>query len=197
MRNLFSAIMIISITTLAACSPNQQKQNENSAMLQKKPTEAAIIKIGDDAPNIITKGALAGSEFDLNLKEKLKNGPIVLYFFPKVFTPGCTAEAHEFAENTAEFKKLGAEIIGLSGDDIEGLKKFSKEECRDKFAVAIATPETIKSYNVGFGPSEDRSNRTSFVIGQDGKIKFIYSNLDYKNHVKLTFEAVNALKQAK
>lgn len=197
MRNFFSVISIISIMTLAACGPNQGSKNENSAMLQKKPTENAIIKIGDDAPNIITKGALAGNEFELNLHEKLKNGPLVLYFFPKVFTPGCTAEAHEFAEMTDEFKKSGADIIGMSGDDIEGLKKFSKEECRDKFAVAIATTETIKAYNVAFGPAQDRSNRTSFVIGQDGKVKFIYSNLDYKNHVKLTLEAVKSLKVEK
>lgn len=197
MRNFFSAISIIGIMTLAACGPNQGPKNENSAMLQKKPPENVIIKIGDDAPNIITKGALAGNEFELDLHEKLKKGPLVLYFFPKVFTPGCTAEAHEFAEMTDEFKKSGADIIGMSGDDIEGLKNFSKEECRDKFAVAIATPETIKAYNVAFGPAQDRSNRTSFVIGQDGKVKFIYSNLDYKNHVKLTLEAVKALKVEK
>jgi len=124
MRNFFSAISIISIMTLAACGPNQEPKNENSAMLQKKPQENVILKIGDNAPNIITKGALAGNEFELNLHEKLQKGPLVLYFFPKVFTPGCTAEAHEFAEQTEEFKKLGADIIGMSSDDIEGQKKI-------------------------------------------------------------------------
>lgn len=150
-------------------------------------------KVGDIAPLFKTKGALAGKPFDLDLAEQLKKGPLVLYFFPKVFTSGCTAEAHEFAERSAEFAKLGANVVGLSADDLEGLSKFSKEACRDKFAVAQATPDIIKAYDVKL-PVVDRTNRTSFVIGQDGKIKFIHSEMDYKDHVKLTYEAVQKLK---
>lgn len=188
------AIILTSFVFFGACG---QKTNEKIESTNSKEVLNSKLKIGDIAPLFKTTGALAGKEYSLNLAEKLQNGPVVLYFFPKVFTPGCTAEAHEFAEKTAEFEKLGATIIGMSGDDIDGLKKFSKEECRDKFAVAMASPEIIKSYNVGLDPLNKMANRTSFVIAQDGTIKFIHSDMDYKNHVKLSYEAVKALKEAK
>lgn len=156
-------------------------------------TEAGAPKVGSTAPLFKTKGALAGKPFDLDLAEQIKKGPVVMYFFPKVFTSGCTAEAHEFAERSADFAALGASVVGLSADDLDGLSKFSKEACRDKFAVAQATPDIIKAYDVKL-PVVDRTNRTSFVIGQDGKIKFIHSEMDYKDHVKLTLEAVRKLK---
>lgn len=153
----------------------------------------AAPKVGDTAPLFVTKGALAGKPFDLDLAEQLKKGPLVLYFFPKVFTSGCTAEAHEFAEREADFAKLGASVVGMSADGQEGLAKFSKEACRDKFPVAQATPDIMSAYDVKM-PAMNMTNRTSFVIGQDGKIKMIHSDLDYKDHVKLTYEAVQKLK---
>lgn len=152
------------------------------------------LKIGATAPSFATTGALAGKAFDLNLDAQLKKGPLVLYFFPKVFTAGCTAEAHEFAERSADFAAMGAEVVGMSGDDMDGLKKFSSEACRDKFAVAQATPEIIKAYGVQMAPGMQMTNRTSFVIGQDHKIKFVFSNLDYKDHVRMTLDAVKKLK---
>lgn len=150
-------------------------------------------KVGDLAPTFVTTGALAGKAFELDLAEQLKKGPIVLYFFPKAFTSGCTAEAHEFAEREADFAKLGASVIGMSADGQEQLAKFSKEACRDKFPVAQATPDIMQAYGVKL-PVMDMTNRTSFVIAQDGKIQFIHSDMDYKDHVKLTYEAVQKMK---
>ena len=71
----------------------------------------------------------------------------------------------------------------------------SREACRDKFAVARATPEIIKAYDVKM-PAIDMTNRTSFVIAQDGRIAFIHSDLDYQDHVRLTYEAVRKLKES-
>lgn len=189
-------LTILAISTLAftACGKKNEVKNSDAA---KTDSEKLVLKIGDKAPLFSTFGALAGEKYDLDLAKQLEKGPVVLYFFPKVFTPGCTAEAHEFAEKTADFEKLGASIIGMSGDDIEGLKKFSKEACRDKFSVAMATPDIIKSYNVSLGPMNNMTSRTSYVIGKDGLIKFIHSEMDYKDHVKLTYEAVKALKDGK
>src|SRR3546814_19258863 len=64
--------------------------------------------------------------------------PVVLYFFPAVFTPGCTIEAHLFAEASDDFNKLGARVVGVTAGNIERVAEFSKSECRDKFAVAAA-----------------------------------------------------------
>ncbi len=70
----------------------------------------------------------------LPLADALKKGPVVLYFYPAAFTPGCTIEAHDFAEATDKFKALGATVIGVSYDNIDTLNKFSVSECRSKFA---------------------------------------------------------------
>src|ERR1700726_5135559 len=96
----------------------------------------AALKPGVQAPDFTTQATLAGKEFKFSLADALKKGPVVLYFYPAAFTPGCTVEAHEFAEATAKFKQLGATVIGVSHDPIEKLDRFSVSECRNKFGVA-------------------------------------------------------------
>ncbi len=177
---------------LAGC---QQAGGDGKDAKQAEASTARTAKLGELAPLLKTEGALAGKPFDLDLAEQLRKGPLVLYFFPKVFTSGCTAEAHEFAERSADFAKLGASVIGMSADSPEELAKFSREACRDKFAVARATPEIMEAYDVKM-PALEMTNRTSFVIGADGRIAFIHSDLDYKDHVKLAYAAVQKLHDA-
>ena len=155
---------------------------------------AAALPVGAKAPDFTTTGAIAGKPFKLELKDQLKNGPVVLYFFPKAFTKGCTLEAHAFSEATAEFKKAGARVIGMSADDLPTLKKFSVEECRNAFPVATATPATIKAYDVELKQKPGLTDRTSYVIDRKGQIAFVHSDLDYSEHVAKTLAAVKALK---
>jgi peroxiredoxin len=154
---------------------------------------------GVRAPQIVTQGALAGKPFTFNLEKALKKGPVVLYFYPKAFTQGCTLEAHAFAEASADFAAAGATVVGMSADDLPSLRRFSKEACRDKFAVAIASPQTIAAYDVSLkkadGTATGVTSRTSYVIGRDRKVKFVHSNMDYRDHVKLTLDAVRALRR--
>lgn len=150
----------------------------------------AALAVGDKAPDFATQASLAGKPFPFALKEALQQGPVVLYFYPKAFTSGCTVEAHEFAEATPEFEKLGARVIGMSGDDIDTLNKFSVEACRNKFAVASASAAVIKAYDVALPVVSDRSNRTSYVIAPDGSILYAYTALDPDGHVKNTLDAV-------
>lgn len=156
----------------------------------------AALPMGATAPEFSTKGAKAGKEVDFDLKQALKRGPVVLYFYPKAFTQGCTLEAHAFAEATPEFAELGATVIGMSADDLPTLKKFSTEACRDKFAVAVATPKIIKEYDVALardGKPQGMADRVSYVIDRSGKVVFIHSDLDYRDHVKMTLAAVKVL----
>ncbi len=160
----------------------------------------AALPLGAKAPEFATKGAKAGKEVDFDLKKALAKGPVVLYFYPKAFTQGCTLEAHAFAEATDEFAKYGATVIGMSADDLPTLKKFSTEECRDKFAVGVASPEVVKEYDVALdrpGVPAGMTSRVSYVIDQKGKIVLVHSDLDYRDHVKLTLAAVQALARQK
>jgi peroxiredoxin len=150
----------------------------------------ATLPVGAKAPDFRTRGALGGKPFTLTLSRQLKKGPVVLYFFPAAFTPGCTLEAHQFAESTASFKKAGATVIGLSADPVDKLTKFSVEECRNKFAVATATPAVISAYDVKLPQKPELSNRTSYVIAPNGRVIYVHSDLDYSQHVKNTLAAV-------
>lgn len=163
---------------------------------QTRSANAEPLEVGATAPDFTTTGALAGKEFRFSLADKLKDGPVVLYFFPKVFTEGCTIEANMFAEATAEFTAAGATVIGMSGDDIEGLKKFSVSECRDKFAVARADDGIIAAYQVRMAPGLAMTNRTSYVIDRNGRIVFVHSAMQPQGHVTGTLEKVKQLSKS-
>src|SRR4051812_22912240 len=99
-----------------------------ASMLAAAPAGAAL-KLGTAAPAFTTTGAVGGKEFKLPLADQLKKGPAVLYFFPKAFTSGCPAEAHAFSESIGDFKKAGAQVIGMSADNLKTLHDFSSKEC--------------------------------------------------------------------
>lgn len=162
------------------------------------PASAALPR-GAKAPALVTQGALAGQTFSFNLQNELRKGPVVLYFFPKAFTQGCTLEANAFAEAMDEFRAAGAQVVGLSADDLPTLQRFSTEECRDAFPVAQASAATISAFDVGFtreGQDTGLSDRTSYVIDRDGSIVMVHSNLDWREHVSRTLAAVKALKRS-
>jgi thioredoxin-dependent peroxiredoxin len=155
-------------------------------------TATAMLKQGDSAPPFHAKASLGGKVFEFDLAEALKKGPVVLYFYPAAFTPGCTVEAHDFAEHIDDFHRLGATIIGVSSDDIETLSRFSVSECRSKFAVAADQDQAIaKEYGTTLIGKYD--NRTSFVISRDGRIVYEYTSLDPAKHVSNLLGALRKL----
>jgi thioredoxin-dependent peroxiredoxin len=151
----------------------------------------AALPNGTKAPDFSTDASLAGKTFKFSLAKALKKGPVVLYFYPAAFTPGCTVEAHEFAEATDKFKALGATVIGVSHDPIEKLNKFSVSECRNKFAVASdADGSVMKAYASILPVKPDFANRTSYVIAPTGEIIYSYTDLKPDAHVENTMTAV-------
>lgn len=156
-------------------------------------TAAAELPEGAKAPAFSTKAALAGKAFGFNLKAALAKGPVVLYFYPKAFTQGCTLEANAFAAAMPQFKAAGASVIGMSADDIATLKDFSRKECRDAFPVGVASPAIAKAYDVAMASGMTR--RTSYVIARDGRIVAVHANADYRDHVARTLAAVRALRK--
>ncbi|MDE2277016.1 MAG: peroxiredoxin, partial [Burkholderiales bacterium] len=144
------------------------------------PAARASLPVGAPAPDFSLQAALGGKPFTFKLADALARGPVVLYFFPKAFTQGCTLEAHDFAEATPKFAALGATVIGVSHDDLKTIERFSVEACRNKFAVA-ADPgaRVIGAYDakLAFIPG-DMANRISYVIAPDGRVAYVYSSLD-------------------
>ncbi len=154
------------------------------------PAHAAL-SVGEKAPDFTAQASLGGKEFTFALADALKQGPVVLYFYPAAFTSGCTVEAHEFADAMDKFKALGATVIGVSHDDIAKLDKFSTSECRSKFPVAADTDQSImKAYDAVLEKHPEYANRTSYVIAPDSTILYTYTDLDPTHHVENTMAAV-------
>lgn len=164
-----------------------------AASVALSPATAAL-KVGDKAPDFTTTGAIGGKPFRIHLADQLKKGPVVLYFFPKAFTSGCTAEAHAFSAQIGEFKKAGAQVIGMSADNLPTLEQFSVKECRSAFPVATATPQTQKAYDVAWAAHPGFTTRTSYVIDRSGRIAMVHDDPDFSQHVTRALAAVKSLK---
>jgi thioredoxin-dependent peroxiredoxin len=169
-----------------------------AALLGFSGVAHAALPVGTKAPAFTTAGAEAGKPFRFNLASALKRGPVVLYFYPKAFTKGCTLEARAFSQSMDEFKKAGAQVIGLSADDLPTLKRFSVEECRNAFPVAIASSRIIRDYKVAMpvvNTVKAMTNRTTYVIDRRGRIVMAHSDMDWSGHVTKALDAVRAIKR--
>ncbi len=151
----------------------------------------AALKQGDVAPDFKAEASLAGKEFTFSLRDALKKGPVVVYFYPAAFTGGCNLQAHTFAENHDKFAAANASVIGVSLDSIARLNDFSADPkyCAGKLPVASDEKgEIAKSYDIKITDTyngqpvatmkDSRGNeighstaeRTTFVVAPDGKI---------------------------
>ena len=160
----------------------------------------ATLPVGAKAPPFSTRGAVAGTVIKVDLKDQLRRGPVVLFFFPAAFTGGCNAQANAFSQSIDQFRAAGATVIGMSADDVPTLQRFSTEKCAGKFAVASAGPALIKKYDVALGREVQGravTNRTSYVIDRTGKIAFVHSDLNPAEHVTTTLAAVKRLRPAR
>jgi len=157
------------------------------------PAQAQLQR-GQVAPTFSAQAALAGKTYQFNLQQALVNGPVVLYFYPKAFTAGCSLEAQLFAENMPSFEKEQASVIGISADDIDTLKKFSEGPCGSKFAVASdASKNIMKAYGT-YQERSGLSGRTTFVIGKDGKIMDSLTSSNPVEHVEFSIKALQTSK---
>jgi len=161
------------------------------------PTAQAALNVGAPAPDFTTDAAVGGEAFKFHLADALKKGPVVLYFYPKAFTSGCTVEAHQFAEATDQFKALNTTVIGMSNDNIDTLKKFSVEACRNKFAVgADGAGKIIKDYDVFMKMVPGTmADRVSYLISTDGKVAAVHASMSPDGHIEAMLKAAEKLKK--
>lgn len=152
------------------------------------------LQVGDQAPDF--KVAIAENK-NLTLSE-LKGKYILLYFYPKDNTPGCTVEAREFNALLPEFQKLGAEIIGVSKDSLKSHDKFKSLFDLNFYLGSDIECELCQKYGVWveksmFGKKYMGINRASFLIDKEGKIAHIWPNVKVNGHAQEVLDKLNEL----
>jgi peroxiredoxin Q/BCP len=151
----------------------------------------AELKVGQKAPDF-SVAADGGKKVKIS---DFKGKKVVLYFYPKDDTPGCTKEACAFRDGIAEIRKRGAVVLGVSPDDVESHKKF-----RDKFdlnfpLLADTGREMVESYGVWkeksmYGRKYMGVERTTFIIDENGKISHIFPKVKVEQHYDEVLDAL-------
>lgn len=170
----------------------------------------AALKAGDPAPDFQAQASFAGKASPYSLKDALKKGPVVVYFYPSAYTSGCNVQAHEFAVRSDKFAAAGATIVGVSFDSVKRLNDFSAdpEYCNGKFPVASdADGRIARSYDLkvqqgragqkdtrGQDIDHDFAERTTFIVTPDGKVAATVGGMSSKANVEKALEAVESLK---
>jgi peroxiredoxin Q/BCP len=136
-----------------------------------------MIAVGAQAPAVVGKSTNAGKIEDFDLSKFSADHAVVLYFFPKAFTGGCTIEARTYGAKLDDFAKLGATVVGISADPIDQLVKFQAAEEAGQRFVSDPGGAIAKAYGVASVYKGDvYADRVTFVIGKDGKV--LYSLAD-------------------
>lgn len=129
---------------------------------------------------------------------QFQGGPVVLYFYPKDDTSGCTQEAIGFSERIAAFHKAGAEVIGVSPDDVKAHDKFRDKHDLQVMLLSDEEKTAIEAYGVWaekkmYGRSYMGVERSTFLIGGDGKLKRVWRGVKVPGHAEEVLAAVRAL----
>jgi peroxiredoxin Q/BCP len=169
----------------------------------------AALPAGHAAPDFQLPASLAGKTFTFSLRQSLKKGPVVVYFYPSAFTGGCSIQAHEFAVNQDKFKAAGATVVGVSLDSIDRLNAFSKDpaSCGGKVPVASdADGKAARAYDVAVreapaGKKDQRGDalehglaeRQTFIVTPDGKVAATIGGLTPEANVARALQLVQDL----
>jgi len=146
------------------------------------------VKVGDSAPDF--EGPTADGT-RLSLKDFIGKKNVILYFYPKDDTPGCTKEACSFRDNLQPIRSMGAEIIGVSLDSPDSHKKFAKKYDLNFPLISDREKHIAIAYGV-LKDSGTSTNRVTFLISKEGKVAHIFPKVDVTKH---TEEVVEALKE--
>jgi peroxiredoxin Q/BCP len=155
-----------------------------------------MLKVGDKAPDF----CLPNQDGEEVCLRDFLGSWIVLYFYPKDNTPGCTTEALDFTALKGEFESEGATIFGISPDSVVKHINFIKKRELDIPLLSDENKEVIKSYGVwqlkkNFGKEYMGVVRTTFLINPDGEIAYIWNKVRVKEHAKKVLEKLKELKK--
>lgn len=156
----------------------------------------AALPVGVQAPLFTAPAYLAGEPFEFTLADALKDGPVVVYFFPAANTPGCNLEASLFSQAIDGFKAQGTSVIGITAGNVDELAAFSSDTrtCGGKFPVAADPGAVIAAeYDTLLDAKPEWSSRTSYLIDRDGNIAAVHSDSNPNRHVHEMLDAAKAL----
>ena len=153
----------------------------------------AELKMGDKAPDF---NATDQDGNPIRLRD-FKGKKLILYFYPKDSTPGCTAEACNLRDNNELLSKKEYRIVGVSADDEKSHKNFIEKNVLPFALLADKEKIIIKSYGVWgkkklYGKEYEGINRMTFIISEDGLIEEIFTKVDTKNHTEQILKAVGS-----
>ena len=147
------------------------------------------LKVGDTAPDF---SLLDERGLPVSLKNYLGKKVVVLYFYPKDFTPGCTAEACSFRDDYKPIQDKGAVVIGVSLDSVESHLKFSEKYMLPFTILSDHKKEVAKAYGV-LGVGGFLAKRVTFIINKDGKITHVFTKVYVKQHSEEVLKALEEL----
>ena len=155
--------------------------------------QSAIPAVGSKAPSFKLP-ASTGETIDL---AKLKGKRVVLYFYPRADTPGCTKQACGFRDAIASYKKLGVPVFGISPDPIEDVKKFADKFQLNFPLLADADHAVAERYGVWaeksmYGKKYMGVNRTTFIIDADGKVAHVMEKVKPEGHDQEVLKLLSA-----
>ncbi len=151
-----------------------------------------VLSAGDRAPEF----TLTDSKGESHRLSDYQGETIVLYFYPKDDTPGCTKEACSFRDNYQDFEEAGVEVIGISPDSEKSHSKFIQKYELPFTLLSDPDHQVCEAFGVwglkkSFGREYEGVFRTTFVIGPDGKIKRVFENVKPSDHSQEVLEEVN------
>ncbi|GAA6764400.1 peroxiredoxin [Flavobacterium johnsoniae] len=148
------------------------------------------LKIGDIVPNFTAKDS-HGEVFES--KDVLGRKPLVIYFYPKDNTPGCTTEACSFRDQYEDFKDLGAEVIGISADSVKSHQKFANKH---KLPFILLSDEDKRLRHL-FGVKNNLfgliPGRVTFIIDRNGVVIYIFDSMNAAKHIPKALEIIKEL----
>ena len=152
-------------------------------------------KVGDVAPDFMLPSTRGGK--DISLKEH-RGSDVILYFYPKDDTPGCTAEACSFRDHEADLTREHAVVLGVSTDPLESHQKFREKYDLNFPLLSDQTADVAKMYGVWkeknlYGRRSWGVARTTYWIGPDGRIKKVWKKMDTAKHAE---DVLEELRQA-
>ena len=145
------------------------------------------LKIGDKAPSFTAVDA-DGTPFDSN--DIIGKKPVVIYFYPKDNTPGCTAQACGFRDAYEDFIDFGAEVIGVSSDTVSSHKKFTKQFKLPFILLSDSDKKIRKLFGVPNQLFGLLPGRVTYIINKEGTVKMIFDSVMATKHIAIALESL-------